>query len=323
MCVRVARSSADVTKRSVQPPFGGAARGGRATSRFLALFLATALNSAGHLAIAQRDACADTFDGLRYSVGADTKRDAQGTSLRPTFHLIGAAEPADVAMLAFADGVQRHGPDPVRTVACGETAAWSVHLPHPAGTPLDVHVTPHPSPAVPEAIREAGPDRSLSPADAVGYAYDQADMRRVAFGEARPPPPGLASTEATRAEAPLPDAYLYDRGTPRAPASIHVLPAGEEVWRFGLWYGESARHDGPYALTCLLNDRQFAAFEGRLLWYGKVPRGTAALIPARTPPLSPGWHQVRCLVLDRLFTGEDPRPTWPYVIRSTFVYRRP
>lgn len=271
-------------------------------------------------------ACGPVGSGLdagdvSYSLSIDAERDADGTEVAAAFRLVMAREAQDVAMLLFADGIQILGPDPVLTADCSETLRWRTRVRHEPGGPLDLHASPQLSPGLPEPFHDPSgtiPDNT----GALKHAYDAADVATVAFGPPRDPPEGSASRRAEIVPAPMADAYLFD-DEPGEPVHVRALEPRQERWRFRIWFGETLRRGGHFGITCLLDDRQFAAFEGRPLWFGHVDRGEAALIPARTPPLEPGWHQVRCLVLDSLFAGEERGVAWPYVIRSTFVYRRP
>ena len=275
-------------------------------------------------ALAQ-DACARSEPGeLAYSLGLEAVRAEGESDVTASFRLVQSTRPRDVAMLVFADGIQILGPDPVLRVACGDTARWATRVAAGEGVPLDLHVTAHPSPSVPDAFGDpADPSEPIpNQVDALRYAYDAADVGTTAFGPPRDPPEGTFTSAAERLPAPMADAYLFD-DDPASPTHVRVLEPGERRWSFHIWFAETLKRDGRFGIVCLLDDRQFDAFAGRPLWFGALALGEAAVIEARTPPLAPGWHQVRCLVLDSLFEGAERGPAWPYVIRSTFVYARP
>lgn len=305
------------------PPFPGGGAGGTQRARYrrrIGTFLACIAAAAGTLASAQ-DGCDGQSGELSYSLGLDGQRRDGSTDVSTSFRLLAADGARDVAMLVFADGIQILGPTPVRRVDCGDAVRWRTRVQHAPDAPLDLHASAQPSPGIPPAFEDP-PGRIPDGAEALRFAYDAADVATTAFGPPRDPPEGTWHGGAERTEAPTADAYLFD-GAPDAPVHVRVLEPGEDRWTFRIWFGETLRRGGAFGITCLLNDRQFDGFSGRPLWYGVLAVGEAAVIPVRTPSLEPGWHQVRCLVLDSLFQGEERGPAWPYVIRSTYLYRRP
>ena len=230
----------------------------------------------------------------------------------------------------FVDGLAVDAGGPL-ALPCGEEVAWSVPAGRIGRVEHAVHWTGVPWPPVAPAVAALDADEAL-----VRYAdrsppglYPWSDVELL-----RPPgatPWRRASSaggpDADGPETSDPPSDLVDDavewvtlGEPGRPVRLARAPVGA-TQRFVLRYLPGQRGGGPMAATCLLDDRQVPAFDGRPFVLVEAVAGRLVALEAAVVVPGPGWHRLQCLLLpdDR---GERPI-TWPRPLMAAYLWGDP
>lgn len=265
--------------------------------------------------------CTKTEDtvGIRYTL----ELEEQGRRTTLSVPLTLTNSPADsitFSPLVFLD-TEQLPTDQAVSIACGEQHTFSYTLP---GEPHALNVLFRDLPMVPPYLE--------------GLTYEQAietylsQLKRASWNHMgqgneilRPlPPEGLSERRDELALASatilqpskLFDNYLYAPPVWEEPVAVASV---EEVYSFGVFYQSASEEPRDITITCLLNDQQFAAFEEGAAWGGTLEPDQAVRIEGRVKVVDPGWHLLRCVLLNGVL-GNEPDPT-PDTILSTYLYK--
>ena len=229
-------------------------------------------------------------------------------------------DPLTVRPLVFVDGRLRFDAGPLR-LPCRVELGWTTP---PTGVAHAVHWTLFPWPMVPPTLAALTPDEAL-----LRYAgreppglYPWADVELLRPAGAGP----AAGTAPVRGRAAPPGALVDDRVEVLAPdgapldARLVRAPAGRLLaFRLRFLAGEFGA--GSALATCLLDERQLEAFDGRPWRAATVAAGHLLEIDGAVVVPGPGWHRLHCLLLPDA-PGERPR-TLPRPLLAVYLWGDP
>jgi hypothetical protein len=235
-----------------------------------------------------------------------------------------------VLPLVFVDGLVVDAGGPL-ALSCGEEVAWSVPAGRIGRVEHAVHWTVLPWPPVAPAVAALDADEALaryvdrSPPGL--YPWSDVALLR---------PPGAtpwrraASAGGTGAggpdasnppSGPVDDAVEWVvRGENGRPVRLVRAPVGA-TQRFMLRYLPSQRGGGPMVATCLLDDRQVLAFDGRPIVHVEAETGRLVALEGTVVVPGPGWHRLQCLLLPDDH-GERPL-AWPRPLVAAYLWGDP
>jgi len=240
--------------------------------------------------------------------------------------LTDAAVPSlSVLPQVFVDGLAVAAGGPL-ALACGEEVRWSVPAGRIGRVEHAVHWTVLPWPPVAPTVAALDADEALarygdrSPPG----LYPWSDVVLLRPPGARPWP---RASSATGPEAGGPPTDLVDDavewvvgGGERRHARLSRGPVGA-TQRFVLRYLPGQLGGGPLVATCLLDDRQVPAFDGRPFVLVDAAAGRLVALEGDVVVPGPGWHRLHCLLL-----SDDPgeRPTaWPRPLVAAYLWGDP
>jgi hypothetical protein len=230
----------------------------------------------------------------------------------------------------FVDGVVVDAGGPL-VLACGREVAWT--LPAEAIGPVEraIHWTVLPWPPVAPAVAALAADEAL--ARYVDRAppglYPWSDVALLRPPGAAPwPIEGHANEPGARDPAvAVPPSGLVDDaaewllgGDEGGLARLARAPVGA-TQRFVLRYLPGELGGGPLVATCLLDDRQVAAFGGRPFVRLEAVAGRPVALDGVVVVPGPGWHRLQCLLLP---DDDGERPiTWPRPLIAAYLWGDP
>jgi hypothetical protein len=230
----------------------------------------------------------------------------------------------------FVDGLAVDAGGPL-ALSCGENVAWSVPASRIGRVEHAVHWTVLPWPPVAPAVAALDADEALarygdrSPPGL--YPWSDVELLR---------PPGATpwrrvgdanGPDAAEPAASGPPPALVDDaaewvvgGDDGRPVRLARAPVGA-TQRFVLRYLPGDRGGGPLIATCLLDDRQVPAFDGRPFVLVEALAGRLVALEGAVVVPGPGWHRLQCLLLP---DDEGERPiAWPRPLVAAYLWGDP
>ena len=236
------------------------------------------------------------------------------------FTLLAASSRRDFSFLVFIDEKQYFPENAIINIDCGETKTLDFHI-NGIVKPHVVTVFTRQLPIVPHSL-EGKTAQGLEGGDLELAAYDFSDFSIKIIGPPLEFKPANDIKVDISFESELGFNYLYEKNPTKA-RYLKILDSKEELYDFGVRFQNQRSEYEPdeeiVTLTCLLDDRQFPAFNNQLTWSGKLEDLQVANISARAKGIAPGWHQLRCIRLNSLFIKEED---YGYeTISSTYIYK--
>ena len=230
----------------------------------------------------------------------------------------------------FVDGLAVASGGPL-ALSCGEEVAWSLPAGRLGRVEHAVHWTVLPWPPVAPAVAALDADEALARyADRAPpglYPWSDVGLLRPPGARPWPPAPSAGGPAASGPEAGVPPFDLVDdavewvvEGDDRRLARLARGPVGA-TQRFALRYLPGRRGGGPMVATCLLDDRQVPAFDGRPFVLVEAVAGRLVALEGAVVVPGPGWHRLQCLLLP-----DDPgeRPiAWPRPLVAAYLWGDP
>jgi hypothetical protein len=257
---------------------------------------------------------------------ASTAEFSSAGDLVATLTLTDAAV-ASVTVLprVFVDGLAVDAGGPL-SLACGEEVAWSVPAERLGRVEHAIHWTVLPWPPVAPAVAELDADEALARYGdrAPPGLYPWSDVELLRPPGATPWQGGPSQSEPERSESP---ADLVDDaaewvvgGDDQRLVRITRAPVGA-TQRFVLRYLPGERGRGALVATCLLDDRQVPAFDGRPFVLVEAVAGRLVSLEGAVLVPGPGWHRLQCLLLP---DDDGERPiTWPRPLSAAYLWGDP
>jgi hypothetical protein len=291
----------------------------RDLTRHLAPLLAYLALQVAPLAYAEEVLDCRPFDGFGFST-IGIPHDDGGLAIE--WQLLAAPTyPLPLQPILFLDGIVHEALAPIE-LDCGETFTLRLDPEQVAALRHVAHVTVIPHPPVPAAFAALTPQEAfLRYAAAFPPDVDPwADVERYAPDHGLPWPLDRTPIPADPAHPPiwptrfpdgslLPDGVSFDGNVNRRLTRARV----GEVIDFEITFDPSPASAGSVAITCLLDDRQIAAFDGALVTLRMLRYGEPLRLPAQLTLDRAGWQRLQCMMLsDEGVFGPYvwPRPLW-------------
>ena len=268
-------------------------------------------------------ACAEAIPGeIVYTWEAETSAAENETVLQARFNLTRADKPISVGVLAFYNGVQLDSLEERASLSCGKNTTFSVDIDNLEDLSGLLHVFPRWLPVIPDKIRVSTPSHKLLNSEAFKFGTRLADSYILKFGEQIQASKLSRSSSYTTISSKTNTEYLSTSvRSSTTPTYIRYLDDGVRTLDFDVVLGETSDEQSTYTVTCLLNDRQFAAFSGQRTWTGQIAKQQTAVVKAKVSQLTPGWHKIECLVLNGVVRDHPNRTSeFPHQINPLFVF---
>jgi hypothetical protein len=225
----------------------------------------------------------------------------------------------------FVDGLAVDAGGPL-SLACGEEVAWSVPAERLGRVEHAIHWTVLPWPPVAPAVAELDADEALARYGdrAPPGLYPWSDVELLRPPGTTPWKGATSQSEPERSEMPadlVDDAAEWVVGGDEGHfVRLARAPMGA-TQRFVLRYLPGERGGGPLVATCLLDDRQVPAFDGRPFVLVEAAAGRLVSLEGAVLVPGPGWHRLQCLLLP---DDDGERPiTWPRPLIAAYLWGHP
>ncbi len=257
---------------------------------------------------------------ITYGFDVQTQRAETQLDVTATFQLIEATKALQIGIVAFYNGAQVDTLGEQATLSCGQDVQFNFSINTEGAENAVLHVFPRWFPIVPDEIRRSDPTHPFPNREAYVYGTRIADVNTTVLGE-KLYSQVEADSESFRTVAnQLQTGHLFTRSKDE-PTYIEYLDAEQKSLDFSLFFGETEDKQLIYTITCLLDDTQFPAFQGKVIWSAAIPNGQAALIDAKVNSLQTGWHKIQCYVLNGAVRGAEKRISeYPHQIYPLFLY---
>lgn len=259
-------------------------------------------------------------NSVTYAFGVETSKTDGQLAATATFGLLEAVEPLQLGMVAFYNGVQVDTLSDQAMLDCGQEVEFAFSV-ETAGVPDGVlHVFPRWLPLIPDPIARSSPAHPFPNEDAYIYGTRLADVNTTVLGDEPNLNAPIDQKDFRTIPTDIHTGHLFIR-SPEQPTYIEYLEPGQDSLDFHLYFSETVDDQLSYTITCLLDDVQFPAFHGEIIWTSSMPYNHAALIDARAADLAPGWHKIQCYVLNGLVRETADRISeFPHQIYPLFIY---
>lgn len=232
----------------------------------------------------------------------------------------GPMDPLSVRPLVFSDGLLLPATAPI-DLPCRTEVAWTTA---PTGARHAVHWTVVPWEPLPPAIARmtASEARARYARQAPPGLYPWADVELLRPAGAEPGPrPDVLLGRTWDGPDPVDDRVdgIDSDGVAVAARLLQV-----EVGRptsFRVRYLAGTLGAGPLTVTCLLGERQVAAFDGAPVRHALVEAGELLEVDGTVEVPGPGWHRLHCHLLPEP-PGERPI-TWPRPLLALYLWGEP
>ena len=285
---------------------------------FLCLFVGFSIASCSYQTEAN-PCTAENYVETAYQMSAS--QEGEHVTVTLDVELINAAAPQPYRLLAFLDEAQvAHGVKPF-TLGCGERKTLTFAL-DSAGEAHTLNVFLRRHPLLPKVLEGETPQSLPEDFSWIDLTHEFNSVDTVT----------LSSDPLVYSPTPLPITYVESRFAPSRfsyiflddlETNVHVqtLAADAVTSEFNLYF-DSVIESGVHSITCTLDDEQVAAFAGAKVWSGPIESGQAAVLPGSVRVEKPGWHQLRCFVLNNLYTLKDlDTLSHSYPINSLYIYK--
>jgi len=225
----------------------------------------------------------------------------------------------------FVDGRSVDAGGPLRLV-CGEEVAWSVPAERLGRARHAIHWTVLPWPPVAPAVAaldaEAALARYAERAPPGLFPWSGVEvLRPPAATPWRAPADADAAASSDRRGGLTDDAVTWlAGGDPERHPRLVRAPVGA-ARRFVLRYLPGERGAGRLLATCLLDDAQVAAFDGRPFAFVEALAGRPVVLEGAVVVPATGWHRLHCLLLPDA-EGEPPL-AWPRPLLAAYLWGDP
>ena len=237
-----------------------------------------------------------------------------------SLELLNAAEPQTYRLLTFLDERQvGHGVEPF-TLGCGEQKTLRLTLEADEAHALNVVFRNRP--LIPPVLEGETPQSLPDDFAWTKLTYAFPSVETLTLGE-NPPvyAPGQLPVTYIETESGASGAAYLFLDDPARNDHVQTLSADEREANFNIFF-DAVAEPGLYSLTCTLNDQQVAVFSGENVWSGPIEQGQAVILPATAEVAEPGWHQLRCFVLNHLYTVMEPDAlSLTYPVDSLYIYK--
>lgn len=270
--------------------------------------------------------CGEDASGLQISYRPVTYEFTDTNQIAFTLELtlMKAKRSQQYAVLLFFDGVQVEAEGEAIDIECGETIASVYSASYePNSHPSVVHLVIRELPIITAGI--AGLDVNgphITKLSLVSDTSDRAFVETIHIGDS------LSFAESNfsdvmvqteqREENDLIEHYIYSASEDK-PTSVVLLEEDQNLYNFGVRFQNLFDDSDPFTITCLLDDVQKAAFSDKRFWAESLEYAEEVRIQGQVVIEEPGWHQLRCIVLNSLYT--EPIDYYGHLIRSTYIYK--
>lgn len=270
--------------------------------------------------------CGEDASGIQISHSPITYEFIADNQIAFTFELalMKSKRSQQYTVLLFFDGVQVEAEGEPIDLECGETITVVYSASYKSSTrPNVVHLAIRELPIITAGIARLDVnDPYVTKLSLLDETSDRAFVETIHIDGSLPFDKNrfdniLVQTEQ-REEEDLIEHYLHSESE-EGPTSVVLLKENETAYNFGVRFQNLFDDSDPFTITCLLDDVQQAAFSGKRFWAGSLEYAEEVRIEGQVMVEEPGWHQLRCIVLNSLYT--EPVDFYDHLIRSTYIYK--
>jgi hypothetical protein len=193
----------------------------------------------------------------------------------------------------------------------------------------DVSASNSPS-MIPESLKQYSTTSPIPLEREFDYAEDHTTTHSVVFKKpANFDPTNFEEINATILEdIDLRDGYLFDLAEQRQPTFVTYLPKENKTYKFGVYFSEVSPTNSEfmqnetdiYTITCLLNGKQFNAFNIQRSWSGYLYEEQAVVLEGQVDITQKGWNQLKCIALNNVYAEVGKESEYSHRIIATNIY---